>query len=180
MPSGGSPGNPGAHPTHTGMTPQGKANLQGKLSQIAKNLVQIDLRLWGLSSQQACCLNPTLPGNKGPSGDLNVAVLPNYSTSLMFGASSIGNNTTYNAALLERIGSNAHIGGGVLYSQIGVMGDVGMKSAVGLQGYLYNLRYPSLDLIGNLRLMPGTSLFFGQRDILHASRRNTYGLQHTF
>ena len=32
------------------MTPQTKHSLQGKLSQIAKNLVQIDLRLWGLSN----------------------------------------------------------------------------------------------------------------------------------
>ena len=107
-------------------------------------------------------------------------VLPNYSTSLMFGASSIGNNTTYNAALLERVGTNAHIGGGVLYSQLGLTGDVGLKGPIGLQGLIYDLRYPMLDLYGNIRLMPGTSVFFGQRDILHATRRNTYGLQHTF
>ncbi len=125
-------------------------------------------------------MNPTLPGNKGPWGDLNVTVLPNYSTSLMFGASSIGNNTTYNAALLERVGTNAHIGGGVLYSQLGLTGDVGLKGPIGLQGFIYDLRYPSLDLYGNIRLMPGTSVFFGQRDILHATRRNTYGIQHTF
>jgi phospholipid/cholesterol/gamma-HCH transport system substrate-binding protein len=175
-----SAGPAGSAPTHTGMTPQTKASLQGRLGQIAKNLVQIDLRLWGLSNAQACCLNPTLPSNRGPSGDLNVVVLPNYSTSLMFGASSIGNNTTYNAALLERVGTNAHIGGGVLYSQLGLTGDVGMKGAIGLQGFIYDPRYPMLDLYGNIRLMPGTSVFFGQRDILHATRRNTYGLQHTF
>jgi phospholipid/cholesterol/gamma-HCH transport system substrate-binding protein len=176
----GSPGSAGSNPTKTGMSPTMKANLQGKLGQIARNLVQIDLRLWGLSNAQACCLNPTLPGNRGPSGDLNVTVLPNYSTSLMFGASSIGNNTTYNAALLEKVGNNAHIGGGVLYSQLGLTGDVGMKGAVGVQGFIYDPRYPMLDLYGNVRLMPGTSVFFGQRDILHNTRRNTYGLQHTF
>ncbi len=33
-----------------------KASLQGKLSQIAKNLVQIDLRLWGLSSRTGVLL----------------------------------------------------------------------------------------------------------------------------
>jgi len=165
----------------TGITPQAKARLQGKLGQIAKNLVEIDLRLWGLSNAQTTGgLNPTLPLNRGPSGDLNLVILPNYSTSLMLGASSIGNNTTYNAALLERIGNNAHIGGGVLYSQLGLTGDVGMKGPIGLQGFIYDPRYPMLDLYGNIRLMPGTSVFFGQRDIFHATRRNTYGLQHTF
>jgi phospholipid/cholesterol/gamma-HCH transport system substrate-binding protein len=181
MPSGSSGPSGSNPPQRTGMSPQSKASLQGKLSQIAKNLVQIDLRLWGLSNaSNGLGLNPTLPGNKGPSGDLNLTILPNYSTSLLVGASSIGNNTTYNAALLEKVGDNAHIGGGVLYSQLGVTGDVGMKSAVGLQGYLYDPRYPMLDLYGNVRLMPGTSVFFGQRDIFHVTRRNTYGLQHTF
>lgn len=180
--SGGAPPQSGgAPPMRTGMSPQTKSSLQGKLGQIAKNLVQIDLRLWGLANaSNGLGLNPTLPGNRGPSGDLNVTVLPNYSTSLMFGASSIGNNTTYNAALLERVGTNAHIGGGVLYSQLGLTGDVGLKGPVGLQGFIYDPRYPMLDLYGNIRLMPGTSVFFGQRDILHATRRNTYGLQHTF
>jgi phospholipid/cholesterol/gamma-HCH transport system substrate-binding protein len=181
-PAGAAPAAPPAYstPPPSGGKPPAKGTLQGKLGQIAHSLVALQVRLWGLSSQQACCLNPTLPGNKGPSGDINLYVLPHASTSLLLGASSIGNNTTYNAALLERVGQNAHIGGGVLYSQIGLTGDLGMSGPVGLQGYLYNLRYPSLDLIGNLRIAPGTQVFFGQRDILHASRRNTYGLQHIF
>ncbi|HTX58869.1 MAG TPA: MlaD family protein, partial [Verrucomicrobiae bacterium] len=169
---------PAASPA--GLSPQAKAKLTGKLDQIASNLVQIQLRLYGLSAQQACCLNPTLPSNKGPAGDMNLVILPKYSTSFLVGASSVGNNTTYNAALLERMGNDAQFGGGVLYSQLGITGNVGMHSLFGVQGYAYNLRYPSLDLYGNLRIAPGASLFFGQRDMLHASRRNTYGLQYQF
>jgi len=33
---------------------------------------------------------------------------------------------------------------------------------------------------GNFRIAPGAQLFFGQRDITHASRRNTFGLQYQF
>jgi len=177
----GAPGTSGAPPSGaTGMTPQAKAKLQGKMHDLVHNIVELQLRLYGLSAQQSCCINPTLPSNRGPSGDLNMVILPNYSTSLLVGASSIGNNTTYNAALLERVGSDAHFGGGVLYSQLGLTGDVGLKGPFGLQGFVYDPRYPMLDLYGNVRLMPGTSLFFGQRDIFHAARRNTYGLQHTF
>jgi phospholipid/cholesterol/gamma-HCH transport system substrate-binding protein len=163
----------------SGMTPSARSKLQSKLGDITRNIVQLQVSLYGLSPQHACCLNPTLPSNQGPSGDLNMYILPNYSTSLMLGASSIGNTTTYNAALLQRVAPGVHIGGGVLYSQLGLTGDISPPtSPLGFQGYIYNLRYPSLDLYGNLKIAPGTQLFFGQRDILHASRRNTFGLKH--
>jgi hypothetical protein len=37
-----------------------------------------------------------------------------------------------------------------------------------------------IDLYGNFHIAPGAELFFGQRDITHASRRNTFGLQYQF
>jgi hypothetical protein len=37
-----------------------------------------------------------------------------------------------------------------------------------------------IDLYGNLKVFRGTQLFFGERDINHASRRTTAGFQYTF
>jgi len=50
----------------------------------------------------------------------------------------------------------------------------------GLETRIYDLTYPMIDVYGNLKIAPGAQLFFGQRDITHASRRNTFGLQYQF
>jgi len=46
-----------------------------------------------------------------------------------------------------------------------------------LETRIYDLTYPMIDLYGNFKIAPGAELFFGQRDVTHASRRNTFGLQ---
>ncbi len=171
---------PSVPPLSATAAPANATSLHDKLGKIAKSLVQLQLRLYELSPQHACCANPALPSNRGPSGDLHLTFLPGFSTSFLIGADAIGNRTTYDAALLKRLGPDAHVGGGVLYSQLGITGDVGLHGPLGFQGYLYDPRYPMLDLYGNVRIMPGTTLFFGQRDILHAARRNVIGLQHIF
>jgi phospholipid/cholesterol/gamma-HCH transport system substrate-binding protein len=169
---------PGATPGG-GISSQARANLQGKLGALARNLVNIQVRLSGLSPQHVNTFNSVLPASQGPLGDINVIVLPHGTTSLMVGANAIGSQTTWNA-LLEQNKGDFHIGAGVLYSQIGVLGAYQPLRGFGLETRVYDLTYPMIDLYGNLRILPGTSLFFGQRDINHAARRNTFGLQYQF
>ncbi len=155
------------------------ARIQGKLADLMHQLVGIQVRLSGLSPQHNAGLNPVLTSSQGPLGDINVVVLPHAHTSLVFGANAIGVNTTYNA-LLEQNKGAFHLGGGVLYSQIGVLGAYAPLHGFGVETRIYDLTYPLVDLYGNFRIAPGAELFFGQRDMLHASRRNTFGLQYQF
>jgi hypothetical protein len=137
------------------------------------------VRLSGLSPQHNPGLNPVLTSSQGPLGDINLVVLPHSTTSVMLGANAIGNNTTWNAVLEQKKG-DFQLGAGVLYSQVGVLGAYAPIRGFGLETRIYDLTYPMIDLYGNLHLAPGAQLFFGQRDITHASRRNTIGLQYQF
>ncbi|MGA7356940.1 MAG: MlaD family protein [Candidatus Cybelea sp.] len=165
--------------TPAGISPEARAKLQGKLSQLARNLVAIQVRLSGLSPQHNPGLNPVLTTSQGPLGDINLVVLPHSSTSVVFGANAIGNNTTWNAVLQKNMGE-FHIAGGVLYSQIGVLGQYAPIHGLGFETRIYDLTYPMIDVYGNLHVAPSAELFFGQRDITHASRRNTFGFQYQF
>lgn len=165
--------------THAGMSPEMRAKLTGKLGSLVRNLFGLQLRLSGLSPQHNPGLNPVLTQSQGPLGDLNVLVLPYASTSLMFGANAIGTNTTYNAVLQQTKG-DFQFGGGVLYSQMGLLARYQSHRGFGLETRVYGLNYPMIDLYGNFRIAPGTQIFFGQRDVNHASRRNTAGLQYQF
>lgn len=175
---------PGAAPA-TGGTPapgvsaEARARLQGKLSSLARNLIAVQVRLSGLSPQHNAGLNPVLTSSQGPLGDINLVVLPHGSTSLMVGANAIGNNTTWNA-VLEKNKGDFHLGAGVLYSQIGVLGQYAPIHGLGFETRIYDLTYPMIDLYGNVHVAPGAELFFGQRDVTHASRRNTFGFQYQF
>jgi phospholipid/cholesterol/gamma-HCH transport system substrate-binding protein len=162
-----------------GMSPAMRARLSGKLGSLVHNLFGLQVRLSGLSPQQNPGLNPVLTHSQGPLGDLNVLVLPHAPTSLMFGANAIGNNTTWNAILQQSKG-NFLIGGGVLYSQMGALMRYTSNRGFGVETRVYDLTYPMIDLYGNFRIAPGTEIFFGQRDLNHASRRNTAGLQYQF
>jgi phospholipid/cholesterol/gamma-HCH transport system substrate-binding protein len=172
---------PGGQPTAAPATvpPQLRAQLQSKLAVLARNLVDVQLRLSGLSPPHDLGLNPVLTNSQGPLGDINLVFLPHGSTSVMVGANAIGNNTTWNA-LLEKNGTNYQIGAGVLYSQVGVLGQYAPLHGLGFETRIYDLTYPMIDLYANLHLAPGAELFFGQRDVTHASRRNTFGLQYQF
>jgi phospholipid/cholesterol/gamma-HCH transport system substrate-binding protein len=166
-------------PARPGMSPALRAKLSGKLGGLVHNIFSLQLRLSGLAPQQNPGLNPVMTHSQGPLGDLNVVVLPHAPTSLMFGANSIGNNTTWNAVLQQSKG-NFQIGGGVLYSQMGALLRYTSSRGFGLETRVYDLTYPMIDLYGNFRIAPGTEIFFGQRDMTHASRRNTAGLQYQF
>lgn len=177
MPSGASAPPPA---TSTASTEHTSAELRGKLANVARNLVELQLRISGLSIQKSAGLNPVLTQSQGPLGDLNLIFLPHSSTSLMVGANSIGNNTTYNAVLLKGSDQGFRFGGGVLYSQMGLMAQVNALKGFGLETRVYDLTYPMIDLYGNIKVTKGAELFFGQRDMTHASRRNVYGFQYTF
>lgn len=171
---------PGATPTPgPGVSPELRSRLQGKLANLARNLIAIQVRLSGLSPQHNPGLNPVLTSSQGPLGDINLVVLPHNSTSLMVGANAIGNNTTWNA-VLEKNANDFHLGAGVLYSQVGVLGQYAPMHGLGFETRIYDLTYPMVDLYGNIHFAPGAELFFGQRDVTHASRRNTIGLQFEF
>ncbi len=171
---------PGASaPPAGGISPEARANLHAKLANLTHDLVALQVRLSGLSPQHNPGLNPVLTASRGPLGDLNLVFLPHARTSVMVGANAIGNNTTWNAVLEQQKG-NFHFGAGVLYSQIGVLGQYAPLRGLGLETRIYDLTYPMVDLYGNVHVTPGMELFFGQRDITHASRRNTFGLQYQF
>jgi phospholipid/cholesterol/gamma-HCH transport system substrate-binding protein len=168
---------PGAKQGTVGSTPA-HLNFQGAVGKLVNNLVELQVRFSGLSPQHACCENPVLTSDRGPQTDINAVFLPHYSTSVMFGANDIGYKTTWNAVLLQSMGSNVRVGAGVLYSQFGVLGNVGIRQ-FGIDSLLYDPRYPMLDMYGNVRVFKGTKIYFGQRDIFHAARRNVYGMQYS-
>ena len=170
----------GAPPPQSASAPQDRAKLQGAVGKILHNLVAVQLRLSGLSVQQNAGLNPVMTKSQGPLGDINLIVLPHSSTSFMVGANSIGNNTTWNAVLLKGSDSGFRIGGGVLYSQIGMLAQLNALKGFGVETRIYDLTYPMIDLYGNIRLGSSAEVFFGQRDVTHASRRNTFGFQYQF
>lgn len=157
-----------------------RAQLKAKLGGIVKNLVSIQLRISELSNQRYCCNAPLLSNDRGPMTDLNAIFLPIAGTSVLIGANDIGGpHTTANLAILQRFGDRARIGGGVLYSRLGLIGQY-RTSLLGLEGRLYDPRHPTLDLYGDLPIAPGFRVFFGQRDVTHIERRNTAGLQLNF
>src|SRR5580658_6010887 len=169
----------GAAPQSPGISPEARARLQGQLNKLASNLIAIQVRLSGLSPQHNPGLNPVLTSSQGPLGDLNLVLLPHGTTSVVVGANAIGNNTTWNA-LLQANRGDFHLGAGVLYSQMGLLGQYQPLRGFGLETRIYDLTYPMIDVYGNFKIAPGAQLFFGQRDITHASRRNTFGLQYQF
>ncbi|MDQ2991504.1 MAG: MlaD family protein, partial [Candidatus Eremiobacteraeota bacterium] len=127
-----------------------RAQMKAKLGGIVKNLVSIQLRISELSNQRYCCSSPLLSNDRGPSTDINALFLPVGGTSLMLGANDIGGpHTTANLAVLQSMGRGARIGGGILYSRLGLIGQYKTKT-FGFEGMFYDLRHPMLDLYGDL------------------------------
>lgn len=173
-----SPSNPNDSSSPTGPTAE-QLHLPQRMGKIASDLIAIQLRISALDAQRVCCPSPQFSHDRGPQTDFNAIVLPHASTSLMVGANDIGYNTTANVDLITSLGENFRVGGGVLYSQFGVLAQY-QKRAFGLETRAYNLRRPSVDLYGSIRVLPNGRLFFGERDLNHAERRTVYGLQLQF
>lgn len=163
-------------------SPSGKGSVAGikrGLGSIVKNLYAIQLRVGYLDRQRVVGTNPLLGRDRGPQTDFNVVLLPKGDTSFMVGANDIGARTTYNLAALKAYGKYAHVGGGVLYSRLGVLGQVD-AGHFGVEGRAYDLRRPTLDLYGNLNLVQWAKLFVGKRDITRPERRTVFGIQLQF
>jgi phospholipid/cholesterol/gamma-HCH transport system substrate-binding protein len=154
-------------------------HLKSRLTAIAQDLIAIQVRMSGLSQQTICCPNALYSADQGPISDMNAIILPHSATSVMVGANNIGYNTTANAVLLQSLSPSVRVGGGVLYSQLGVMGQYNAK-LFGLEARAYNPRWVNLDLYGNLNLTRQLQLFIGERALNQPARRFTYGLQATF
>jgi hypothetical protein len=97
----------------------------------------------------------------------------------MLGANNIGGKTTYNFMGFKNLNPAVRIGGGVLYSQIGILGSYN-PGIIGGEARIYNLRQPTFDLYGNLNVAQWAKFFLGERDATRSDRRTVMGLQLQF
>ena len=164
--------------TQTPPPPGTSSRLGAGLSRVVGNLVEVQGRFSYLNTQSASGPNPLLTRDRGPQADVNAIFLPRGSVGAMIGANDVGGTTTWNAALIKNAG-NLHVGAGVLYSQIGVLGAYD-PGKLGGEARIYNLRRPTFDLYGNLNLMQWAKLFLGERDLTRSDRRTVFGLQLQF
>ena len=156
----------------------GTARIKAGLSKIAANLVQARLRLSYLDAQSVRGPDPLLTKDRGPQADFNLIALPHGSVSGMIGANDIGGKTTWNLAGIKNYRS-LHVGGGILYSQLGVLGSYD-AGKLGAETRIYNLRRPTFDIYGNLNIAQWAKLFLGQRDATRSDRRTVFGFELNF
>jgi hypothetical protein len=162
-----------------------QARLKARLTALTANLIAVQIRVGELGVQGATgSSSPLLTQDRGPQTDFNAVLLPRSKTSLLVGANDIGtvDTTSFNFAALQTIGSSntLRIGGGVLYSRLGVMADLGGAHGPGLELRAYDAQHPTIDGYATLHAAPGIELFGGERDVLHAGRRSVFGLQLQF
>lgn len=158
------------------------AAMNKRMTELVKSLVALQLRVSELDNMHAGSINTgSIPTNRGPSTDLDLLVFPHGNTSLYAGFNDIGGpSPTSNFALLNRMTPNLQVGGGILYSQLGTLATYSQYpngKGFGLQGLIYNPRYPTLDAYARYGLGKGLTIFGGERDIFHAGRRTTFGFQ---
>jgi ABC-type transporter Mla subunit MlaD len=151
-----------------------------KLGELAKSLAQLQVRVSMLTPQRPGSANtgagsPLLTDDRGPQSDVNLMLLPRGKTSVLTGVNDLGAQTTYNFAALSQMGK-FKVGGGVIYSQLGVLGKV-QGDRFGLEGRLYDLRHTTFDAYGRMILTPQWEFFAGERDLFHIDRRTVFGIQ---
>ena len=157
-------------------------NFKSRIAAVARNLLAIQVRLSELDAYQPNSISQPLlrTSQRGPQSDLNAFILPSGKTSLFLGANDIGTpQTSWNVAVKENVAPHFYIGGGVLYSNLGVMAQYN-PGLLGFEARLYDPQFPTLDAYGNLNLARGVQLFGGERDITHNGRRTVFGLQLQF
>ncbi len=167
---------PMPQPSARPLTRRERTAMSGMLSNLARQLIQIQLRVGELDRQQVCCPSPLFSADRGPQTDINAILFPHATTSVLFGANDIGQNTTWNLDALERVAPYVRLGGGILYSRLGIMSEIGAHGT-GLDARLYDARHPMLDLYGRVRVAPWADLFFGERAINQPWRRTDYGIE---
>jgi ABC-type transporter Mla subunit MlaD len=174
------PGLPNAASSPTAATlPE---NFKSRLGAVAHSLLAIQIRLGELDTYQPNRIGQPLlqTSSRGPQSDVNAFILPNGKTSLFLGANDIGTpQTTWNVAVKENVAPHLYIGGGVLYSTLGLMTQYN-PGILGFEARLYDPQFPTLDAYGNLNLARGVQLFGGERDLTHNGRRTVFGLQLQF
>ena len=159
--------------------------LRARLQSLAANLIAIQIRVSELNvANTTGSSSPLLTQDRGPQTDFNLVALPKGRTSLLTGANDIGSTgtTSYNFAGLESVGPSGdfRVGGGVLYSRLGVLADYGARTGLGLEARAYDLRHPTIDGYATLHAAPDIEIFGGERDVLHTGRRTVFGLQLQF
>ncbi len=177
--SGGAGANAAAQNPTVANTPE---NFKSRLGAVAKNLLAIQIRLSELGPYNPNSISaPALQTSRqGPQSDINAFLLPNGKTSLFFGANDIGTpQTSWNVAVRQTIAPHLSFGGGVLYSNLGIMAQYN-PGVLGVDVRLYDPAFPTLDAYGNVNVTKGVQLFGGERDILHNGRRSVFGLQLQF
>ena len=187
-PDGTFPRPPGAPPL--GATPAPgtlQTNVKDKIGSLVRNLVALQVRVSILDRQHAgaagATSSPLLTNDRGPQTDVNLIVLPQGKTSLFTGGNDIGGpSATLNFAGMARMTPSLSVGGGVLYSRLGVRAvyNPSLSRALGLEARVYDLRRPTTDVYANLMLGSGLTVFGGERDALRNGRRTTFGLQLQF
>ncbi len=160
-------------------SPNSPARIKRSLGGIVKNLYAIQIRLSELSKQNTPGSNLLLSSDRGPQSDFNLLLLPSGNTSFLVGANDLGAKTSFNFAGIGSFGKRARIGGGILYSRLGLLAQYN-QGLFGLEGRAYDLRRPTLDLYGNFNLNKNMRLFLGQRDLSHPERRTVFGLELQF
>ncbi len=167
---------PAPVPSPTPMTRPQRLAIGNALAGVARQLVELQLRVGYLDREHACCSTPLLTADRGPQTDVNALLLPNATTSVFVGANDVGHETTWNLAAIHTVLPNFRVGGGLLYSRLGVLGEYEVNGT-GIEARYYDPRNPTLDLYGNVHLTPWAQLFFGERDINQPERRTDYGIQ---
>jgi ABC-type transporter Mla subunit MlaD len=168
---------PGGMPSPQPLTYERRETMGGVLSRVALQLVELQLRVGYLDRQHVCCGGtPLLTPDRGPQTDLNAILLPHSQTSVVFGANDIGHQTTWNLAATHEVLPDFRIGGGLLYSRLGVMGQYD-DHGNGVDLRFYDPRHPTLDVYGDVHLTSWAQLFFGERAINQPQRRTDVGIQ---
>ena len=154
--------------------------MRNRIAEVAKNLVEVQIRISELTAKAATVpANALLTGDRGPQSDFNVVVLPHGDQQLFAGVNDLSGNQTWNFAMRQRLAPGMLVGGGILYSRLGVLGLITNK-VFGFEGFAYDPRYGYLDTYLRMHATPNIDLFVGERDWLHKDRRTTYGLQYRF
>ncbi len=165
------PSPPPAQPLSSSM----RLLLGGSLAGLAHDLIELQLRVGYLETEHTCC-SPLYPPQNGLETDLNAVFLPHSSTSFMLGANEAAGYTSLNLAALRNVTPNFSLGGGLLYSRLGVLGSYTVNGT-GIDTWLYDPSHPALDLYGNVRVAPWAQVYFGERALNQAQRRSELGIQ---
>ncbi len=185
LPNGTYPQRPGAPRGGTSPAPGTiQGNVKNDVGTLVRQLIALQIRVSELDRQHAAGnSSPLLTKDRGPQTDVNVIALPRGPTYLFAGFNDIGGPaSTANFVGMATVGPGLQLGGGILYSRLGMRAVFAPAPGKGfsLEGRVYDPRHPTTDAYANYRLGDGLTLFGGERDALRSGRRTAFGLQYQF